>query len=75
MKKKILGGIVAVAIAAITAVNVNFNTPNNGAATINLSNVEALASGEISPCPNGCIKDGIGCYCYQWYPYYKEAQW
>lgn len=73
MKKKILGSMVAVAIAAVAAVNVNFSTQNSGSATINLSNVEALASGENPNCPNGCYDNGDGCFCHVWYPTYLEA--
>ncbi len=41
-----------------------------------LSNVEALAEEHINPlCPNGCI-EGVGeCYCYRYYPQYKEYNW
>lgn len=73
MKKKIFGGILAVVIAAVAAVNVNIEASNNGAATIGLSNVEALAQGENPNCPNGCYDNGDGCYCHVWYPSYKEA--
>ena len=52
MKKKIFGGILAVAIAAVAAVNVNFNNESEDAlSALSLANVEALASGENgSPC-------------------------
>ena len=73
MKKKILGSMVAVAIAAIAAVNVNIQASDNGVATIGLSNVEALASGESPDCSNGCYDNGSGCYCHVWYPSYREA--
>jgi hypothetical protein len=34
------------------------------------SNVEALGN---DLCPNGCTDDeDSGCYCYNWYPWYKE---
>ena len=47
MKKKILGGIVAVAIAAVAAVNVNFNNEGeNGLSALSVANIEALADGE-----------------------------
>ena len=47
MNKKILGGVVAVAIAAIAAVNVNFNSEAEDALSgLSLANVEALAQGE-----------------------------
>ena len=47
MKKKIFGGILAVAIAAVAAVNVNFNNEAEGAlSALSLANVEALAQDE-----------------------------
>ena len=47
MKKKIFGGILAVAIAAVAAVNVNFNNEADDAlSALSLANVEALAFGE-----------------------------
>lgn len=47
MKKKIFGGILAVAIAALAAVNVNINNESEDAlSALSLANVEALASGE-----------------------------
>lgn len=47
MKKKIFGGILAVAIAAVAAVNVNFNNEAEDAlSALSLANVEALADGE-----------------------------
>lgn len=24
-------------------------------------------------CPNGCLDNGNGCWCHQWYPCYREA--
>ena len=47
MKKKILGGIAILAIAAVAAFNVNFNTQSNDLSAVSLANVEALA-GELS---------------------------
>lgn len=32
--------------------------------------VNALPSDD---CPNGCLANGDGCWCYQWYPCYKEG--
>lgn len=71
MKKKILGGM-AVFIATIAAINVNFNTTNNKMPAISLSNVEALASGEDSDCADYCKPNGHGCYCDLWWPAYRE---
>ena len=47
MKKKIFGGILAVAIAAVAAVNVNINNEAEDAlSALSLANVEALAQNE-----------------------------
>lgn len=46
MKKKIIGGIAVMAIAAIAAFNVNFNNSGADLTKISLANVEALANGE-----------------------------
>lgn len=57
MKKKIFGGIVAIVIAAIAAMNVNFNfKTENGLSTLNFMDIEALAQNE-----NGG-GGGLGCY-------------
>lgn len=62
MKAKILSGVVAVAIAAIAAVNVNFNSEaENTLSALNMANVEALAQNESgAKCPNGCRDIGFG---------------
>jgi len=66
MKKKIFGAMVVVAIVVGAMTNVNLNkVSNNG--DLALANVEALASGESSGCPNGCMGPGSGCWCYTWY--------
>jgi hypothetical protein len=68
MKKKILGGIALLAIAAVAAWNVDFNSPTNDLSGTSLANVEALAAenGKIDTyvwcCGNGyvCgIKNGV----------------
>ena len=47
MKKVILGGVAAIAIAAFAVVNVNVSSQNeNLLSDLALANVEALASGE-----------------------------
>jgi len=54
MKKKIFGGIVILAIAAMAAFNVNMNTQNENLSDLSLANVEALAQSEDltqRPCP------------------------
>lgn len=47
MKKQLLGSLAVVAIAAVTAFNINLNFgADSKLSTVNMSNVEALASGE-----------------------------
>jgi hypothetical protein len=43
MKKKILGGIALLAIAAVAAWNVDLNSQSNELSAVSLANVEALA--------------------------------
>ena len=60
MKKEILSGMVAVAIAAVAAVNVNFNNEAEDAlSALSLANVEALAGDESGGGGGG---GGTGCY-------------
>lgn len=73
MKKKIVGSIAIMAIAAIAAFNVNFSNQETNSTKLSFSNVEALASGENWLCPNGCYDNGSGCYCNGWHPTYEEA--
>ena len=40
---------------------------------IELANVEALGHDVNDMCPNGCLSDGKGCYCYGWHEKLKEA--
>jgi hypothetical protein len=46
MKRKIIGGIAMLAIAAIAMFNVNLNSKSNKLSDLALANVEALADGE-----------------------------
>ena len=75
MKKKILSGVFALALLATAGLGVHKSMKSDaGLSDLALSNVEALANGEINPlCPNGCYDGGCGCLCYTWYPTYKEA--
>ncbi|MBE8722336.1 NVEALA domain-containing protein [Sphingobacterium pedocola] len=73
MRKKILGSLAVIAIAAVATFNVTIGTPNSATATISLSNVEALADGENPNCPNGCKANGDGCFCNYWFPTDREA--
>ena len=51
MKHKVIGSIAVLAIAALTAFNVNINTQENGLSDISLDNVEALATEQLSSTP------------------------
>lgn len=66
MKKKILGAIAAIAIAAMVAVNVNFNADVNELSALTMSNIEALAGGETgggtTTCSNQCGGDKCGTF-------------
>lgn len=74
MKKIILGGIAALAIAAIAIWNVNLgNSQKSELSNLALANVEALAGEGNWLCPNGCYSGSSGCFCYQWYENEKEA--
>jgi hypothetical protein len=75
MNKKIFGFITAVVLAGIIA-NVNIANKIGSLSDFSLANLEALAD-EINPdCPNGCLAEcSDGCWCRQWYPIYKEAEW
>lgn len=58
MKKKVLGGIVAISIAIFTFINVNNSNQNDIFENILLSNVEALASEakyKFWCCGNCCV--------------------
>ena len=76
MNKKILYFGTAFVITALAAINVNVNSQKRGLSDPSLANVEALARNEINEdCPNGCLDNGSGCWCYQWYPCYQEYVW
>jgi hypothetical protein len=59
------------AVAAVGTAVVATNS--NDEKSLLAKNVQALASGEEDPCPNGCYDDGEGCWCNGWHEHYKEA--
>ncbi len=81
LKKKIISILTAALVVGVMAFNVSMNTNSNEQqmSQTTLKNIEALtaSASEVDPeCPNGCLDEaGSGCYCYQWYPYVKEADW
>ena len=75
MKKKILSGIFALALLGTTGYGVNQSVKNNADLSgLALSNVEALANGESSDCPNGCLDAPGLCYCRGSLPF-EEKVW
>jgi len=70
--KKIFG--FAAVVAMVAAANVKMASNNNEELTaLQLENIEAMAvDWEHFGCPNGCLLDLGGCYCYRIWPY-KEA--
>ncbi len=61
MKKKIIGGIAVLAIAAVTAFNVSLSAQEDNISTISLANVEALARDESSE--TGSLYSNGSKYC------------
>jgi len=73
MYKKLFGGIAIVAIAVLTAWNVNVNL-NFRISDVSLANLEALSKAEDNLCP-GCNPKGDGCFCSIWYQTCQEKPW
>ena len=87
MNKKVMKATFIAAIVMMTGINVFNAQKSEPLSDIVLANVEALAdkseidngggNSGINPlCPNGCLDEiGDGCYCYRFYPDFKEAVW
>ena len=78
MKKQLIKVAFVAAIAVACGLNVFNSQKSETLSEVALANVEALADVDpnINPeCPNGCLDDGEGCYCYHQYADYKEAKW
>ena len=73
MKKKVFGAVALIAIAVAAGRNYQQSQQESEISDLTLANVEALASGESSDCPNGCYDNGSGCFCHYWFPSYREA--
>lgn len=73
MKKKVFGVVALIAIAVAAGWNYQQSKQESEISDLTLANVEALASGESSNCPNGCYDNGSGCFCHYWFPSYREA--
>ena len=75
MNKRLMKVAFVAVIALVGGINVFNAQKSEVLSDIVLSNVEALAEDEINPaCPNGCYENGDGCFCIEWYPYYREAE-
>lgn len=73
MKKKFVGIIAIFAIAAVAGYNVYVSKNDIKLTDLAFANIDALANpGEGFDCQNGCVDNGNGCFCYQWYPYFHE---
>jgi hypothetical protein len=59
MNKKVLYGIAALAIAALSVLNVNFNSQQSSLSDVSLANVEALAQELLAPSYNYTCYYGI----------------
>lgn len=62
MKKKILFGVAALAIATVAAFNVNVKTKNDNISLLSLSNIEALAQESGTPAGRCYIVQYFGDY-------------
>jgi len=81
MKKKVLGGIAVLAVAAVAAWNVNLGSKTNGMSDVKLANVEALAEeytwyennadyyDTSKHCYQQCVLSGTGCAYFYDFPY------
>lgn len=75
MKKNLLKLVFVSAFAVVAGYSVYASHQKVEISDLAMANVEALAQNEENPlCPNGCLDNGNGCYCHQWYPTYREAQ-
>lgn len=69
--KKILVSLTVIVIFSVVSI---FNT-NQVRSNINDSKVLLKSNTSIAYCPNGCVDNGNGCYCNDWYPCLKEYNW
>jgi hypothetical protein len=62
-------------LAAVAAWNVSQNRNEMALGDVALANIEALGQEINLLCPNGCVDEAGGCYCYVVYWNYAEAKW
>ena len=77
MKKIIFKTAAAALLVSGLAFNFSLNNTNNNNALASLEFIAniSVAQTENPECPNGCLENGPGCYCYGWYSYLLEAKW
>lgn len=74
--KKILFVVAFAAVTLLSGFNYVQNNNEVKLSDLALANVEALANGRINDlCPDGCVSNGDGCYCYFWYDNFKSFNW
>lgn len=75
MMKKIIGFSVAILLAICLVLNFSIkSTSSNFGLTISAQ--RSIANAEInSDCPNGCVWNGSGCYCYDYHRNLREYNW
>ena len=74
MKRNIIRVALLAVFAFVAGYGVYTSQKETAMSDLAMENVEALARGEENPlCPNGCYNNGNGCYCYTWFPTYREA--
>ena len=72
MKKYIFCAVATLVVSA--AITMGYQAYcNSDMSEFMITNVEALSDIELLPCPNGCLPDGNGCFCYEWSPYLREG--
>ena len=75
MSKKFFATLIVAVVATFAGYNIYQSQRTVTMSDLALANVEALANGEDDLCPNGCVDGGNGCYCYRYYPDFKEYEW
>lgn len=76
MGKKIFAAMIVAVTMSFAGYNIYQSQRMDTMSDLMLANVEALARGEDSGCPNGCIDNGDGCTCNGvHYPKWLEYPW
>lgn len=74
MKKTIIRIAAAALLVGGLAFNFSLNNTNSNNDLVSLGVIAniSVAQTENPWCPNGCIENGNGCVCYDWYPDLKS---